>query len=251
MIAQIQYKNRQFSINLSEGIDIAIPLTEQAQNAVNAFYAPFLRIEAVKSGDFIGDTKQGGLLNFKNVFFNPHGNGTHTECLAHISNEPINIHQTLKRHFYYAQVITIYPTILENGDKVILKESIKQALTGDIPEALIIRTLPNDESKKHRQYSGANPPYLHHEATSFIVEKNIKHLLLDLPSVDREQDEGQLLSHKAFWQYPDQPRLDATITELIYVPNEVKDGFYFLNIQIIPLQMDASPSLPILYVIEA
>ena len=80
-----------------------------------------------------------------------------------------------------------------------------------------------------------------------LVQKGVKHLLLDLPSVDREEDGGQLLNHHQFWQYPNEIRKDATITELIFVPDEVKDGEYLLNLQVTSLVMDASPSKPVLY----
>ena len=81
----------------------------------------------------------------------------------------------------------------------------------------------------------------------YIVKKNIKHLMIDLPSVDRERDEGVLGGHNTFWNTKGKLRMDATITELIYVPNKVKDGTYFVNIQIAPFENDASPSKPILY----
>ena len=80
--------------------------------------------------------------------------------------------------------------------------------------------------------------------------QKVKHLLIDLPSIDKEKDEGALLAHKAFWNYPVTPRLDAFITELIYVPNEIKDGLYLLNIQIAPFETDAAPSRPILFKIQ-
>ena len=75
----------------------------------------------------------------------------------------------------------------------------------------------------------------------------MQHLLLDLPSVDREEDAGLLLAHHAFWCYPAQPRCAATITELIFAPDEVEDGLYLLNIQVTSLVLDASPSKPVLY----
>lgn len=34
----------------------------------------------------------------------------------------------------------------------------------------------------------------------FIVQKGFKHILVDFPSVDREEDEGRLLAHRAFWK---------------------------------------------------
>jgi hypothetical protein len=78
-------------------------------------------------------------------------------------------------------------------------------------------------------------------------------LLIDLPSVDREQDGGELLAHKAFWNVTDinnlnsDARHNATITEMVYIPDTVADGTYLLNLQIASFENDASPSKPILY----
>lgn len=73
------------------------------------------------------------------------------------------------------------------------------------------------------------------------------HLLIDLPSVDKEHDGGKLTAHKTFWNYPKAPRKEATITEMIFVPNAVKDGLYLLNLQVAPFENDASPSRPVIY----
>ena len=73
------------------------------------------------------------------------------------------------------------------------------------------------------------------------------HLLIDMPSIDRESDEGKLEAHHAFWNYPANTQLHKTITEFIYVPNEINDGTYILNLQIAPFENDASPSKPVLY----
>lgn len=43
-----------------------------------------------------------------------------------------------------------------------------------------------------------------------------KHLLLDLPSVDREQDGGKLLAHNAFWNTSKNVRYGCTISEMIF-----------------------------------
>ena len=97
------------------------------------------------------------------------------------------------------------------------------------------------------QYSNTNPTYLSEKAAIYLREKGIKHLLIDLPSVDKERDGGKLLSHNAFWNTKGNLRLDATITEFIYVSNKIDDGCYMLNLQIAPFENDASPSKPILY----
>ncbi|MBT8385104.1 MAG: cyclase family protein, partial [Bacteroidia bacterium] len=113
--------------------------------------------------------------------------------------------------------------------------------------AVVIRTLPNTNEKMSMKYSHTNPPFLTEEAAIYLREKGIKHLLIDLPSVDKEKDDGKLLAHNAFWNTKGKVRYDATISELIFVPNRVKDGMYMLNIQIAPFENDASPSKPTLY----
>jgi arylformamidase len=186
-------------------------------------------------------------VNFLNVKINPHGNGTHTECVGHITSEPFTINQCLKEFIFIAELISIYPVRMENDDEVIMREQVEKSLGAQRPDALIIRTFPNDILKLKKNYSGKNPPFLHDSVAEFLVSIGVKHLLVDLPSVDREEDGGKLLFHKTFWQYPHAVRKDATITELIFVPGEVEDGKYLLNLQIASFELDASPSKPVLY----
>lgn len=244
MKAEIQLPSGTYKTDLSQPIDISIPL-KQGQN-VNAFHISYARFEPIRVGNFVGSVAEGGSANCENLFINAHGNGTHTECVGHISKERITINQCLKKFMFEAELISITPEMAANGDLIISKKQIEEKLKTK-PEAIIIRTLPNDDSKLTRQYSGNNPAYLHHEATLYIREQNIQHLLLDLPSVDREEDNGELLAHHSFWNYPSAPRLDMTITEMIYVPDTVADGKYLLNIQITSIESDASPSKPVLY----
>jgi kynurenine formamidase len=246
--------NNTFEIDLSKPIDISIPLTNTDANPI-AWYIEKPQIEPVKFGDWIGKVSEGSSTNFNNIFFNPHGHGTHTECLGHITREFYSINQCLKQFFFTAELISVEPE-KRNDDLVITKAQIEDALNGKTPEAIVIRTLPNLESKKHKNYSKTNPPYLLEEAAIFIRESGIKHLLIDLPSVDRENDEGKLLAHKAFWNVKDvnnlnaDARLDCTITEMIFVNDNVKDGSYILNLQIASFENDASPSKPILYSVQ-
>lgn len=252
MIAKIN----NFEIDLSKPIDISIPLTNTDENPI-AWYIEKPTIEPVVFGEWIGKVSEGkSSTNFNNIFFNPHGHGTHTECLGHITNDFYSINQALKQFFFVAQLITIEPEKI-GDDFVITKNQVEKAINAltfvDKTEALIIRTLPNQKEKTSRKYSNTNPPYLSEEAAIFIRESEIQHLLIDLPSVDKEHDEGKLLAHKAFWNVKDilhlnsDARLNATITEMIFVPNEIVDGNYLLNLQISSFENDASPSKPILY----
>ncbi|WP_286965966.1 cyclase family protein [Flavobacterium sp. UBA4854] len=250
-------KINNFEIDLSKPIDISISLTNTDENPI-AWYIEKPIIEPVVFGDWIGKVSEGkSSTNFNNIFFNPHGHGTHTECLGHITNDFYSINQSLKQFFFSAKLITIEPEKI-GDDFVITKEQIQKALSASTSlsltnEALIIRTVPNQKEKKSRKYSNTNPPYLSEEAAIFIRETEIQHLLIDLPSVDKEHDEGKLLAHKAFWNVKDthnvnsNARLNATITEMIYVSDEIEDGNYILNLQIASFENDASPSKPILY----
>ena len=243
--------NNTFEIDLSKPVDISISLTNTDENPI-AWYIEKPQIEPVVFGDWIGSVKKGASTNFNNVFFNPHGHGTHTECLGHITKEFYSINQCLKQFFFTAELISIEPERID-GDLIITKHQIEKALNGKTSEAIIIRTLPNLQAKKNKNYSKTNPPYLAEEAANFIREIGIEHLLIDLPSVDREEDEGKLLAHKAFWNVKNvnelnsDARLNCTITEMIFVEDTVKDGSYILNLQIASFENDASPSKPILF----
>ena len=133
---------------------------------------------------------------------------------------------------------------------MITRAQLEGALEPGEAEAFIIRTLPNTDDKCLRHYSGTNPPYMAAEAMEWLVEQGVEHLLIDLPSVDREEDGAVLAAHHAFWQYPEATREGATISELIFVNNLIVDGLYLLNIQVTSLELDASPSKPVLYALE-
>ncbi len=246
MLASFTHAGRTFSADLSKPIDLSIPLRNGVENP-NCFWAPMPEFSPVRAGDFVGSTAEGGVVNFFNVRVNPHGNGTHTECVGHIARERFVLRDCLLESHFLAKIVSLYPRRTEEGDRVIFKDQLEELFSENEAEALIIRTLPNDDLKLRQNYSGSNPPYLHHEAAEFLVKCGVQHLLLDLPSVDREEDDGQLLAHRAFWQYPHATRVQATITEMVFVPNLVRDGIYLLNLQTTSLDLDASPSKPVIF----
>ena len=218
------------------------------ENTTRAWYQNPIKMEAVRMGDWVGDVNEGGSVNFRTITFNPHAHGTHTECVGHISKEFYSVNNALKRFFFVAELVTILPIALSNGDFVISGEQLEAAMDKKSgAEAIVIRTLGNGPGKLHTNYSNTNPPYLLKDAIEFLNSKGIQHLLIDMPSIDRESDGGKLEAHHAFWHYPQNTDLNKTITEMIYVPNEISDGIYLLNLQIAPFENDASPSKPVLY----
>lgn len=256
--------------DLSSGIDISMPLNFNGPQP-NAYGVEPARSEPVRAGSLVGDTRQGGSCNFEQYTFIPHCTSTHTECVGHITNERISVRDCLRAAFIPAVLISIEPSAARSetyavdigpDDLVITRSSLEAAsslkeLRFDAAAgfALIIRTLPNDESKLTRNYTGDNiSPYFTTDAIRYIVELGCRHLLVDLPSIDRLFDEGRLSNHRIFWNIEEgsfeagrETRMENTITELIYVPDAVADGEYLLNLQIAPFASDASPARPLLF----
>jgi kynurenine formamidase len=175
--------------------------------------------------------------------------------VGHITTEKVALGDVLKQFWFDAQVVTV--DIAEVGF-VRLADVKAWVLMGTA--ALVVRSLPNAVSKRNAVWSGNDAPYFEPEALAYLRDQGIVHLLTDFPSVDPEEDEGRLCAHHEWWGVPQRvmggnvlnvgaahPRLGATITELIYVSEEVADGLYVLNLQVPNLRTDAVPSRPILF----
>jgi kynurenine formamidase len=240
----LEKDGRRYSFQTEKGMDISISMTPKGPRA---WYVEPMRIEPVRTEQFLGSVAEGGAVNFRDVYFNPHGHGTHTENVGHIVDTDFPVINSISSSHFFANLISVE---LKNqfNDWVVSEESLAGF---DLNvEALIIRTKPNDHSKVQRQYSGTNFPYLTLGAMQRIVDAGAQHLLIDLPSVDREEDGGALAAHHLFWNVPAEPNFQKTITELIYVPNEIADGMYVLNLQVSNFANDAAPSRPMLFDLE-
>ena len=245
MKISLTHNGTEYQTDLNEGVDLSIAITS-GESTVNAYYAHPVSIVPYKQGNWVGEIQQGGSVNYRNIFFNPHGNGTHTECVGHIAETIYSVNQYFSEFHSVAKLITVTPRKTDSGDFVISVEQLSEIdLEG--ASSVIIRTLPNEIAKRTRNYSGKNPPYLTADAVIRLVCSGCRHLVLDLPSVDREQDHGKLSGHRAFWKFPDKPRMDCTITELAFIPNEAKDGLYLLNLQVAAFENDAAPSRPVIF----
>ena len=250
MIARIEHKGRSFSVDLSKPLDISLPVQE-GEGEVRAWWVDPVRMVAVQHGDTVYSVAQGGAVNFRNVFFNPHGHGTHTESVGHLSPEGHSVGGLLKRFFFTAQVVSLLPETRRapdgKEDQVITLEQLRNVVNERPPEAIVLRTLPHKTDRGQRDWSGSNPCYLQSTACAWLRSIGVKHLLLDLPSVDREEDGGVLAAHHAFWDFPQTVDLERTITELLHVPQEIRDGDYLLELQVAHFVNDAAPSRPVLY----
>jgi len=241
----------------AQGYDISLPVRFSAPQ-LTAFGAPPAAAAPYETDGFTGDVKSGGSCNCGVYSFSPHLHGTHTECVGHIAAGGLFITDIIKESFIPATLITLAAEKQENGDMLLTRTALEGALDGakpDFLDALVIRTLPNNDDKRGRDYDGKTmPPYFTADAMAYILLSGVRHLLVDLPSIDRMDDGGKLENHRIFWNVPDgvreiSPALvsENTVTELIYVPDNIKDGYYFLNLQVAAFAADAAPSRPVLY----
>lgn len=275
MVSTIEINGRQINIDLQKPLDISIPLKFNGEQP-NAYGVEKATATPCEAGILIGDTRRGGSCNFEQVNFIPHCNGTHTECVGHITKERISVRDCLKDVFVLAVLVSVVPekvnestdsyvVELNENDLLISRRSIEQAFknlrfqisdfkSSELSKAVVFRTQPNDIEKLSKTYLDELPPFFSTEAMEFLVEIGVNHLLVDLPSIDRIFDEGRLSNHRIFWNVEQgsfetdtNTRKSNTITELIFVPDSVKDGRYLLNLQMAPFEADASPSRPILF----
>lgn len=252
----LEKDGQHYSFQTEKGMDLSISMNP---NGPRAWYVEPMRIEPVRTEQFLGSVAEGGAVNFRDVYFNPHGHGTHTENVGHIIDTDFPVVNSIGSSHFMAKLITVElmkQDAMQDSTKDVSQDASQgdwvvneQSLEGfDLKvEALIIRTKPNDHSKVQRQYSGTNFPYLTIGAMQRIVDAGVQHLLIDLPSVDREEDGGALAAHHLFWDVPSNPNFQKTITEFIYVPNEIADGTYLLNLQVSNFANDAAPSRPMLF----
>ena len=241
--ASITISDQVFEVNLASPQDISIPLKEGDHNP-NCFWAEDPVFEVIRGEGFVGSVAEGGSVNYKKLIMTPHGNGTHTECFGHIDADPqATISKKIKSFLAPLALVSVNPT--KRGDEQWISQD---QFPSDLPSwitALAVRTLPNDDSKRTQKYSGSNPVYFEPGFLEHVTEHGIVHFLTDLPSVDPEVDGGKLSSHKAFWK--DETRGHCSITEMIFASDDIKDGYYLLNLQIPNINLDAVPSRPVLF----
>jgi kynurenine formamidase len=258
MELRVTIADERYRVDLSRPESLAIPLQFNGDQpeffgAARASATPF------RGNDFVGDTGQGGSCNVSEIRLVPHCNGTHTENFGHIVQTDFPVGKSVGQGLMPALVISVAPDHdMWTGDQVISGESLANAIADqslDDVEALIVRTRPNSPSKKSRRYDEAPaPPYFAVNAMRLIVDTAVRHLLVDVPSIDKVHDQGRLANHRLFWNVAPgskeaaaNTRTDKTITEMIFVDDGVVDGLYLLDLQIPPWHSDAAPSNPVLY----
>jgi arylformamidase len=242
------------SFRLGRAVDLAIPLDPHGPQP-NAYGVPDATARPYSGDGFTLDTREGGSCNCETIEFTPHSNGTHTESVGHLTRERFPITAVEVPLFIPCSLISVTP----NGREICADaiERSTSALPREFLDALVVRTLPNSGDKPMRQWEDATTPYFTPEAMRVIRSRGVNHLLVDLPSLDPLRDDGRLAAHRVFWdmppgsqELPDAEARRRTVTEMIFVPDDVPDGRYLLTIQIPRIVTDAAPSRPILFFLD-
>jgi arylformamidase len=271
MYAELVFGAQKMRVALDRGVSLAIAV-EFGVPGPRHFGVPPPTSQPYATGRFVGAVTSGGSVNCSTMTITPHCQMTHTESVAHLTRESGDTWRIVPRGLLPAVLVSVHPEPARETsessdpqpwgtDLLITRRRLRAAWpmarpNSNMPEpvAAIIRTLPNDETKRSRDYSDSVPPYLTREAVEWLVEKRIEHLVLDVPSVDRTHDEGRLVGHRIFFGLPprstargDAARSRATITELAFVPDELADGPCVMALAVPALGGDAVPSQPIVY----
>jgi len=267
-VVHLEHRGRRLVADLADPLPIAVPLDFGGPQP--GFHgAPPATSATLRGGAFVGDTREGGSCNCEQVTLVPHCNGTHTECVGHLTDERVTVAETLRGGMHLALLVSVRPVPVsasdegsdpapEADDLLVTAASLQAARAAhqDLsPAALVVRTLPNGADRMSRQYEGPAPaPFLSREAAEWLVGEDIEHLVLDVPSADRADDGGRLTAHRVFFGLPagsrraaEARRPQATITELAFIAPTIRDGWYLLDLQIPPFLSDAAPSRPLLY----
>jgi len=253
------------AIAFERAVDLSIPV-DPGQAAL-AFSLPDAVSAPFRAGGFVGDVAQGGSVNCHTLSFCAHGNGTHTECVGHIVKDHVHVGDAVPYGPMPACVFTLSTTALaESGehtdgksapdDRVVTARGLDARRRAIAPRDahLFVVVLRLDDARGHagRAWSGTNPPYFTRELCALLRAWGTHHVVVELPSLDREDDGGTVPAHHAFFGVESGARALArapeprTVTELAVVPDDVTDGECLLDLQVAPIRSDAAPSRPML-----
>jgi kynurenine formamidase len=261
MKIKIEHNNKLYQINSRDGISISIPMNFNDDNNPKFYDETNPKKEFYTYNDIEYNVNNNAGCNVPLVKFNVHCSGTHTETASHVFSDADSIGNLLDLNFLPAVLISLNPesnlddkyhSTITLDDRIISKEMLKESLASETEfiDCIIIRTLPNSEDKKNKNYNNSSHPFLSNDAVYFLKDKGVKHIIIDTPSIDKSDDGGQLKNHKIFFLDDDKTINKNTVTELAYIPDTCIDGRYFVCIGFPNFQLDAAPSNPVIYRVQ-
>lgn len=267
-------------IDLASPVSLAAPLRFDGRDPRH-FDAPAPRRRPLALPGFSGEVRRGASCNCSTLELTPHCNGTHTECVGHLVDEPLDACEIAPRGPLPALLLSIPPVPAagsgedsdpapQPGDRLLTRAALRAAWPATLlvtpqatwpealpfaPRALVLRS---SAPLAVASTTALAAPYLSRQLAAELVARGIEHLVVELPSIDRGQDQGRLCAHRIFFGLPpgstrlaEARRGGCTITELAAIPAELSDGPCALQLTLPRIAGDAVPSQPLLYRLAA
>ena len=198
MIINIFHNNQDYKIDTKISFDISIPYNFNGAQP-NFYDVNPGQLKPFKSGGIIYSVAAGSGCNVPEISMNIHCSGTHTEFVGHLLANTGDVGILLKDILIPAVLITVDPNLfasvkesyhcdVNNNEFVVSRESVQNEVKkweAHQARTLIIRTTPNTEDKKYYRYTQNIPPFFTNDALRYIIDSDIEHLVVDLPSIDR------------------------------------------------------------------
>jgi len=260
--ALLRMGETELTVDLSRPISLALDM-EFSGREPRHFGAPAPITQPFAVPGFSGSVATGASCNCSTITLTPHCNGTHTECVGHLTVEKSDAHRVLPAGLLPAVVLSVRAvsagstsettTPAPHAEDFLITRAALETAWASVglfpanPQAVVIRT-------RYPATAQEPSPYLTRAAVEWLVARGLEHLVIDLPSIDRAHDEGRLTAHRIFFGLPPRSRAlgeatrrHSTITELACIPDRVPDGFCLLELQAPAIGGDAVPSRPLIY----
>ena len=218
MIIKVSHNKQDYKINTKQSIDISIPYNFNGAQP-NFYDVNPGKLSPFKFAETSYSVANGAGCNVPEISMNIHCTGTHTECVGHLLEKNGSVSECIQDLYMPTVLLTVRPKLfsecsdgyhvaVKGDEKVISKESIEVSYKKhklNNPLSMIIRTLPNPKEKQFYSFTENYPPFFTNDSLIFLSNK-IQHLVVDIPSIDRMEDDGILGNHRIFWSSHDDPK---------------------------------------------
>ncbi|MFC1564588.1 cyclase family protein [candidate division KSB1 bacterium] len=208
--------------------------------ASGSFFLPEPSRETFEvSGQFTGDVDRGGVCNVEVISSAAH-NLTHIETSAHVlsyGSDPFTVDEIPPENLSGLLYLIDLTDIPAEAGRAIEWSDIKERLDGlTLPVTMLAIKTGSSLMEEDHNFSGEDFLCLSPEAAEGInnfriMVNRIGCLILDLPSIDRENDEGKLLAHRKYFGIPETGHSGAdtekrALVELAYFSG-LDEGYYY------------------------
>jgi arylformamidase len=136
-VGLMNFGNGAVSVDLTNPISLAIDL-DFSHAQPRHFGAPLATSRPFAVPGFSGSVAHGASCNCQTLTLVPHCNGTHTECVGHLTREPLDAHRVTPLGFVPAVLVSIEPVDAETskdstdpipqpGDKLITRQALERS----------------------------------------------------------------------------------------------------------------------------